>query len=58
MNEKVKNYKINDLASLSFRPIYNSKVKSWHEHKPFACDILNLIKPKIFVELGTHYGDS
>ena len=58
MHEKVKNYKINDLASLSFRPIYNSKVKSWHEHKPFACDVLNLIKPKIFVELGTHYGDS
>lgn len=52
------NYKIQDLPSLSFIPRYHSKVKSWHEHKPFGCDIMHLSQPKLFVELGTHHGDS
>ena len=52
------NYTIQDLPSLSFIPTYRSKVKSWHEHKPFGCDIMHLSQPKLFVELGTHYGDS
>ena len=33
-------------------------VTSWHEHIPFAFTIVQMLKPKIFVELGTHKGDS
>lgn len=33
-------------------------VCSWHLHIPFAFLIMALLKPKAFVELGTHKGDS
>jgi hypothetical protein len=33
-------------------------VRSWHLHIPFAFVIMALLKPKKFVELGTHKGDS
>ena len=33
-------------------------VVSWHLHIPFAFVITAMLKPKIFVELGTHKGDS
>lgn len=31
---------------------------AWHEHIPFAMFLVDLLKPNIIVELGTHYGDS
>jgi len=31
---------------------------SWHQHIPFAMVLLDILRPKILVELGTHYGDS
>lgn len=31
---------------------------SWHQHIPFAMALVDLIRPGIIVELGTHYGDS
>ena len=31
---------------------------AWHEHIPFAMFLVDLLKPKVIVELGTHYGDS
>jgi len=31
---------------------------AWHEHIPFAMFLADLMKPKVIVELGTHYGDS
>jgi hypothetical protein len=33
-------------------------VTSWHEHIPFAFTIVQMLKPKVIVELGTHKGDS
>ncbi len=33
-------------------------VSSWHGHIPFAFAIVQMLRPKIFVELGTHKGDS
>lgn len=41
-----------------FRPKYISAVDSWHTHLPFAYSLMKAMQPKIFVELGTHYGDS
>lgn len=35
-----------------------TKVESWHRHIPFSFAILHMLKPRIFVELGTHRGDS
>lgn len=30
----------------------------WREHVPFAMLLMDLVRPDVFVELGTHYGDS
>jgi hypothetical protein len=30
----------------------------WQEHIPFAMFLVDLLKPDVFVELGTYYGDS
>lgn len=35
-----------------------SWVASWHEHIPFAMFLVDLVRPRVLVELGTHYGDS
>ena len=31
---------------------------SWHEHIAFAMMLVDVIKPRVLVELGTHYGES
>ena len=46
------------LPSTNFEPKYLSKVTSWHPFLPFAYDLMIEVKPYIFVELGTHWGDS
>ncbi len=33
-------------------------VTSWHGHIPFAFAVVNMLHPRIFVELGVHKGDS
>jgi len=30
----------------------------WHEHIPFAMFLVDILRPSLIVELGTHYGDS
>jgi hypothetical protein len=40
------------------RPRRLTDVVSWHLHIPFAFVITAMLKPKKFVELGTHKGDS
>ena len=42
----------------AFSPNLLSNVPSWHRHLPFAYDLVAHLKPKQFVELGVHYGDS
>ncbi len=31
---------------------------AWHQHIPFAMFLVDLLKPRVVVELGVHYGDS
>ena len=31
---------------------------AWHEHIPFAMFLVDILKPRVIVELGTQYGDS
>lgn len=33
-------------------------IESWHRHIPFAFALLDMAKPNVYVELGTHKGDS
>jgi Methyltransferase domain len=33
-------------------------VASWHEHVPFAFWCIEMLRPRVLVELGTHRGDS
>lgn len=39
-------------------PEFLSDIDSWHGHIPFAFELIRNTKPKRFVELGTHKGDS
>lgn len=43
--------------ALSFRPHFQA-TSAWHLHKAFACELIFRLKPKCFVELGVHHGDS
>lgn len=31
---------------------------AWHQHIPFAMYLVEMLRPQLIVELGTHYGDS
>jgi Methyltransferase domain len=48
------------LPSKSFRPkrYRPGNVGNWSGHLPFACDLVFAMRPALFVELGTHYGES
>lgn len=35
-----------------------TRVSAWHQHIPFAMFLVDLLRPRILVELGTEYGDS
>jgi hypothetical protein len=49
-----------DRPSLHFRPQrYKPRgVGYWSGHIPFACDLVATLRPSLFVELGTHAGES
>lgn len=52
---------INKLLSLSVfstQPERLTNIESWHRHIPFAFALLDMAKPNVYVELGTHKGDS
>jgi predicted O-methyltransferase YrrM len=46
------------VEAVKFYPKYRSNQSAWLGHAPFACWLIQNLKPKIFVELGTHHGDS
>ena len=46
------------LKAASFRPLSLASPNPWVGHLPFAYWIMGAIKPSIFVELGTHTGNS
>lgn len=53
--------KIQQLAlSSAFLPPYNkdAPTSAWLGHIPFAGWLMEALRPAVFVELGTHYGDS
>lgn len=52
--------KLNPLSHpIIFRkPERLSEVSEWQEHIPFAMLLVQLLQPKVLVELGTHAGDS
>ncbi len=39
-------------------PLFNEKHSAWVEHIPFAFFLVDILRPKVFLELGTHYGNS
>jgi GT2 family glycosyltransferase len=39
-------------------PLRLTEINSWHSHIPFAFTLVQILKPKIIVELGVHKGDS
>ena len=40
------------------KPEFLTVHSAWHEHTPFAFFLIEKLRPAVFVELGTHYGDS
>ncbi len=47
------------ISSLCFdKPRRLTDITSWHEHIPFAFTIVQMLEPKVLVELGTYKGDS
>lgn len=45
-------------AVASTQPERLTSIESWHRHIPFAFALLDMAKPSVYVELGTHRGDS
>lgn len=41
-----------------FQRPYRLKITGWAQHTPFAMFLMQTLKPKLFVELGTHWGTS
>ena len=44
--------------SLCFASVHRLSPSTWTAHIPFAMFLTSILKPKIFVELGTYYGSS
>ena len=48
----------NLISAASFTPNLLQSPSAWLGHLPFAAWVIQEVSPKIFVELGTHYGHS
>lgn len=46
------------LTRITAVPQRHTDIVSWHGHFPFASWIIGALEPSLFVELGTHKGDS
>lgn len=47
-----------EILSVIQQPERLTPIESWHRHIPFSFALLDMLRPKVFVELGTHRGDS
>jgi glycosyltransferase involved in cell wall biosynthesis len=54
----VPNFNPLDYPISLFKPLRNVPPSAWVEHSPFAMFLIDLLRPKLFVELGTHSGNS
>jgi GT2 family glycosyltransferase/glycosyltransferase involved in cell wall biosynthesis len=52
------NFKESLLEVATFTPISLEYPNPWCGHLPFAAWVIRILKPKVFVELGTHSGNS
>ena len=58
LNER-RNCMFNPLSHpISFTPILRLAPSTWTGHTPFAMFLIDLLRPKVLVELGTYYGTS
>ena len=57
MNKKNSNSKLLDYESLFWSPDY-IEASAWIEHLPFGFWIIEVVKPRVVVELGVHNGTS
>ncbi|NLY16448.1 MAG: glycosyltransferase [Gammaproteobacteria bacterium] len=53
-----KHFHLSRFAPVIVEPERLTHVESWHRHIPFAFAVLEMLKPSVFVELGSHWGDS
>ena len=53
-----KEFKPLEILSVIQQPERLTPIESWHRHIPFSFALLDMLRPKVFVELGTHRGDS
>lgn len=53
-----KTFDLIDVLPIVQQPERLTSIESWHRHMPFAMALLDLLKPRVLVELGTHRGDS
>ena len=49
---------VSRMVSLAFVPQDNPTPSAWREHVPFLFFAFDLLRPRRFVELGSHYGNS
>lgn len=51
-------FSLSQYAAVMTAPERLTNIESWHRHIPFAFALLDMAKPNVYVELGTHKGDS
>src|SRR6476646_6432685 len=58
MKSNISNNKLLESQSIFWTPDYIDASSAWIEHIPFAFWIVEVLKPKILVELGVHTATS
>lgn len=51
-------FNLSQYSAVMAAPERLTNIESWHRHIPFAFALLDMAKPRVYVELGTHRGDS
>lgn len=51
-------FSLSQYSAVMTAPERLTNIESWHRHIPFAFALLDMAKPNVYVELGTHRGDS
>ncbi|HEY4329880.1 MAG TPA: hypothetical protein VGN88_09100, partial [Phycisphaerae bacterium] len=51
-------FNLSDFPEAFMPPARRTSLSAWHAHLPVAPILIRLLRPRVFVELGTHSGDS